>query len=219
MQGTFLTDALRNYGKALAASREPDLRAVFTVVSLWFNNQGNPEVNGAMEEITRTVSEQLNPEGLGMRGGVEREEGGGGGHYNDAIVSICFCCMCVFGCVCCVCERREAAAADCATVRYIRLLCMVVVFFAFVADRWEFIFVLKAPPCISIFGKHIKMSYRYIATLRFCRPVTLTPVITPRPDVGTTLCISFGNDIAALDGGEEGEPWILMSELLRGMCV
>ncbi|CAN0442125.1 unnamed protein product, partial [Hapterophycus canaliculatus] len=52
----FLAGALRNYGKALAASREPDLRAVFAVVSLWFNNQADPVVNEEMEEITRTVS-------------------------------------------------------------------------------------------------------------------------------------------------------------------
>lgn len=55
-QGIFLTDALRNYGKALAASRGADLRAVFAVVSLWFNNQANPAVNEEMEEIIRTVS-------------------------------------------------------------------------------------------------------------------------------------------------------------------
>lgn len=51
----FLKDALRSYGKALAISREPDLRAVFAVVSLWFNNQANPAVNAEMEEVTRTV--------------------------------------------------------------------------------------------------------------------------------------------------------------------
>eukprot|EP00903_Cladosiphon_okamuranus_P016144 g14899.t1 len=53
--GSFLAGALRNYGKALAASREPDLRAVFAVVSLWFNNQADPTVNEEMEEITCTV--------------------------------------------------------------------------------------------------------------------------------------------------------------------
>ena len=37
-------------------SRDPDLRAVFAVVSLWFNNQADPVVNEEMEEITRTVS-------------------------------------------------------------------------------------------------------------------------------------------------------------------
>ncbi|CAN0476907.1 unnamed protein product, partial [Laminaria digitata] len=52
----FLADALRNYGKALAASREPDLRAVFAVVSLWFNNQADPAVEKEMQEITSTVS-------------------------------------------------------------------------------------------------------------------------------------------------------------------
>ena len=55
-QGIFLADALRNYGKALAASREADLRAVFAVVSLWFNNQADPAVNEEVEEITRTVT-------------------------------------------------------------------------------------------------------------------------------------------------------------------
>lgn len=55
-QGIFLADALRNYGKALAASREPDLRAVFAVVSLWFNNQTHPAVEKEMQEITSTVS-------------------------------------------------------------------------------------------------------------------------------------------------------------------
>lgn len=50
-----MSGALRNYGKALSASREPDLRAVFAVVSLWFNNQADPVVNEEMEEITRTV--------------------------------------------------------------------------------------------------------------------------------------------------------------------
>lgn len=54
-QGNFLAGALRNYGKGLAASREPDLRAVFAIVSLWFNNQADPAVNKEMEEITRTV--------------------------------------------------------------------------------------------------------------------------------------------------------------------
>lgn len=56
LQGTFLTDSLRNYGQALAVSREPDLRAVFAVVSLWFNNQANADVNREMEEISQKVS-------------------------------------------------------------------------------------------------------------------------------------------------------------------
>ncbi|CAB1111643.1 unnamed protein product [Ectocarpus sp. CCAP 1310/34] len=53
--GNFLTGALRNFGKALAASREPDLRAVFAVVSLWFNNRTDDAVDEEMKEITRTV--------------------------------------------------------------------------------------------------------------------------------------------------------------------
>lgn len=51
-----MKDALRNYGKALAISREPDLRAVFAVVSLWFNNQANPDVNAEMTEVTQKVT-------------------------------------------------------------------------------------------------------------------------------------------------------------------
>lgn len=69
LQGIFLVDALQNYGKALAASREPDLRAVFTVVSLWFNNQTSAAVNEAMEHIIRTV--RCNFQRC-MRGGVWR---------------------------------------------------------------------------------------------------------------------------------------------------
>lgn len=37
-------------------SREPDLRAVFAVVSLWFNNQANAAVNRSMEGIIQVVS-------------------------------------------------------------------------------------------------------------------------------------------------------------------
>lgn len=51
----FLKGALRSYGKGLSLSPKAELDVVFRVLSLWFSNQLNGEVNRAVQDIVESV--------------------------------------------------------------------------------------------------------------------------------------------------------------------
>lgn len=51
----FLKGALRSYGKGLALSPKAELDVVFRVLSLWFSNQLNGEVNRVVQDIIESV--------------------------------------------------------------------------------------------------------------------------------------------------------------------